>query len=66
MQIAPAIALSASLGLDGPRCWSAAESPAALPAIRGLLGSGAVVTVVAPEIEARVADLAARGLLIMR
>jgi uroporphyrin-III C-methyltransferase len=39
---------------------------AALSAIRGLLDSGAVVTVVAPEIGATVADLAARGLLIMR
>jgi hypothetical protein len=50
----------------GCRCLSAAGGLRPLSAIRRLLDSGAVVTVVAPEIGATVADLAARGLLIIR
>jgi len=66
MQIVPPAAFSASLELDGLPVLVCGGGPAALSAIRGLLDSGAVVTVVAPEIGATVADLAARGLLIMR
>ena len=66
MQIVPPAAFSASLELDGLLVLVCGGGPAALSAIRGLLDSGAVVTVVAPEIGATVADLAARGLLIMR
>jgi uroporphyrin-III C-methyltransferase len=66
MQIQPPSGFSASLELDGLPVLVCGGGPAALSAIRGLLESGAVVTVVAPEIGAIVADLAARGLLIMR
>ena len=66
MQIQPASGFSASLELDGLPVLVCGGGPAALSAIRRLLDSGAVVTVVAPEIGATVADLAARGLLIMR
>jgi uroporphyrin-III C-methyltransferase len=66
MQIAPPASFPASLELDGLPVLVCGGGPAALSAIRGLLDSGAVVTVVAPEIGATVADLAARGLLIMR
>ena len=57
---------SASLELDGLPVLVCGGGPAALSVIRRLLESGAVVTVVAPEIGATVADLAARGLLTMR
>jgi uroporphyrin-III C-methyltransferase len=66
MQIVPPAAFSASIELDGLPVLVCGGGPAALSVIRGLLDSGAVVTVVAPEIGATVADLAARGLLIMR
>jgi uroporphyrin-III C-methyltransferase len=66
MQIQTPSTFSASLELDGLPVLVCGGGPAALSAIRGLLDSGAVVTVVAPEIGAIVADLAARGLLIMR
>ena len=57
---------SASLELDGLPVLVCGGGAAALSVIRRLLESGAVVTVVAPEIGATVADLAARGLLTMR
>jgi uroporphyrin-III C-methyltransferase len=66
MQIQPSSGFSASLELDGLPVLVCGGGPAALSAIRQLLDTGAVVTVVAPEIGATVADLAARGLLIMR
>ena len=66
MQIQSPSGFSASLELDGLPVLVCGGGPAALSAIRGLLDSGAVVTVVAPEIGATVADLAARGLLTMR
>ena len=66
MQIQPRSGFSASLELDGLPVLVCGGGPAALSAIRGLLESGAVVTVVAPEIGATVADLATRGLLTMR
>jgi uroporphyrin-III C-methyltransferase len=66
MQIQPPSGFSASLELDGLPVLVCGGGPAALSAIRGLLDSGAVVTVVAPESGAIVADLAARGLLILR
>jgi uroporphyrin-III C-methyltransferase len=66
MQIQPPSGFSASLELDGLPVLVCGGGPAALSAIRQLLDTGAVVTVVAPEIGATVADLAARGLLIMR
>jgi uroporphyrin-III C-methyltransferase len=66
MQMQPPLRFSASLELDGLPVLVCGGGPAALSAIRRLLDSGAVVTVVAPEIGATVADLAARGLLIMR
>ena len=66
MQIQPPSGFSASLELDGLSVLVCGGGPAALSAIRGLLDSRAAVTVVAPEIGATVADLAARGLLIMR
>jgi uroporphyrin-III C-methyltransferase len=66
MQIVPPAAFSASLELDGLPVLVCGGGPAALSAIRGLLDSGAVVTVVATDIGATVADLAARGLLIIR
>jgi uroporphyrin-III C-methyltransferase len=66
MQMQPPSGFSASLELDGLLVLVCGGGPAALSAIRRLLDSGAVVTVVAPEIGATVADLAARGLLIMR
>jgi uroporphyrin-III C-methyltransferase len=66
MQIQPPSTFSASLELDGLPVLVCGGGPAALSAIRGLLDSGAVVTVVAAEIGATVADLAGRGLLIMR
>ena len=65
MQIQPPSGFSASLELDGLPVLVCGGGPAALSAIRGLLDSGAVVTVVAPEIGAIVADLAGRGLLIV-
>ena len=65
MQIQPPSSFSASLELDGLPVLVCGGGPAALSAIRGLLDSGAVVTVVAPEIGAIVADLAGRGLLIV-
>jgi uroporphyrin-III C-methyltransferase len=66
MQIQTPSTFSASLELAGLPVLVCGGGPSALSAIRGLLDSGAVVTVVAPEIGATVADLAARGLLIMR
>ena len=66
MQIQPPSSFSASLELDGLPVLVCGGGPAALSAIRGLLESGAVVTVVAPEVGATVADLAARGLLVIR
>ena len=66
MQIQPLSGFSASLQLDGLPVLVCGGGPAGLSVIRRLLDSGAVVTVVAPEIGATVADLAARGLLIMR
>src|SRR4029453_7809066 len=66
MQIQQPSGFSASLELDGLPVLVCGGGPDALSAIRQLLDSGAVVTVVAPEIGATVADLAARGLLIMR
>ena len=57
MQIVPPAAFSASLELNGLPVLVCGGGPAALSAIRGLLDSGAVVTVVAPEIGATVADL---------
>jgi uroporphyrin-III C-methyltransferase len=66
MQIQPPSGFSASLELDGLPVLVCGGGSAALSAIRQLLDTGAVVTVVAPEIGATVADLAARGLLIMR
>jgi siroheme synthase-like protein len=66
MQIQPPSGFSASFELDGLPVLVCGGGPAALSAIRRLLDAGAVVTVVAPEIGATVADLAARGLLIMR
>jgi uroporphyrin-III C-methyltransferase len=66
MQIQPSSGFSASLELDGLPVLVCGGGPDALSAIRQLLDTGAVVTVVAPEIGATVADLAARGLLIMR
>jgi uroporphyrin-III C-methyltransferase len=65
MQIQPPSGFSASLELDGLPVLVCGGGPAALSVIRGLLDSGAVVTVVAPEIGAIVADLAGRGLLIV-
>jgi uroporphyrin-III C-methyltransferase len=66
MQIQSPSGFSASLELDGLPVLVCGGGAAALSAIRGLLESGAVVTVVAPEIGATVADLATRGLLTMR
>ena len=66
MQIVPPAAFSASLELNGLPVLVCGGGPAALSAIRGLLDSESVVTVAAPEIGATVAELAARGLLIMR
>ena len=66
MQIQPPSGFSASLELDGLPVLVCGGGPAALSAVRRLLESGAVVTVVAPEIGATVADLATRGLLTMR
>jgi uroporphyrin-III C-methyltransferase len=66
MQIQPSSGFSASLELYGLPVLVCGGGPDALSAIRQLLDTGAVVTVVAPEIGATVADLAARGLLIMR
>jgi uroporphyrin-III C-methyltransferase len=66
MQIQPPSAFSASLELDRLPVLVCGGGPAALSAIRRLLESGATVTVVAPEIGMTVADLAARGLLVMR
>jgi uroporphyrin-III C-methyltransferase len=66
MQIQSPTGFSASLELDGLPVLVCGGGPAALSAIRRLLESGAVVTVVAPEIGATVADLATRGLLTMR
>ena len=66
MQIQPPSGFSASLELDGLPVLVCGGGSAALSAIRQLLDAGAVVTVVASEIGATVADLAARGLLIMR
>jgi uroporphyrin-III C-methyltransferase len=66
MQIQPPSGFSASLELDGLPVLVCGGGPAALSAIRQLLDAGAVLTVVASEIGATVADLAARGLLIMR
>jgi uroporphyrin-III C-methyltransferase len=66
MQIQPPSSFSASLELDGLPVLVCGGGPAALSAIRQLLDAGAVVTVVAPEIGATVADLAARGLLVIR
>jgi uroporphyrin-III C-methyltransferase len=66
MQIQSPSGFSASLELDGLPVLVCGGGPAALSAIRGLLESGAVVTVVAPEIGATVADLGTRGLLTMR
>jgi uroporphyrin-III C-methyltransferase len=66
MQIQPPSGFSASLELDGLPVLVCGGGPSALSAIRGLLDSGAVVTVVAPDVGATVADLAARGLLIIR
>ena len=66
MQIQPPSGFSASLELDGLPvlvCGGWTGRAVCHPA---LLDTGAVVTVVAPEIGATVADLAARGLLIMR
>ena len=65
MQIQPPVGFSASLELDGLPVLVCGGGPAALSAIRACW-IRAVVTVVAPEIGATVADLAARGLLIMR
>jgi uroporphyrin-III C-methyltransferase len=59
-------AFSANLELDGLPVLVCGGGPAALSVIRRLLESGAVVTVVAPQLGPTVADLAARGLLIMR
>jgi uroporphyrin-III C-methyltransferase len=66
MQIQPPSGFSASLQLDGLPVLVCGGGPAALSVIRGLLEAGAVVTVVAPEIGATVADLATRGLLTTR
>lgn len=66
MQIQPPSGFSASLELDGLPVLVCGGGPAALSAIRGLLDSGAAVTVVAPDVGATVADLAARGLLVTR
>src|SRR4029450_3392854 len=66
MQIQPPSGFSASLELDGLSVLVCGGGPDALSAIRQLLDIGAVVTVVAPEIGATVADLATRGVLIMR
>ena len=66
MQIQPPSGFSASLELDGLPVLVCGAGPAALSAIRGLLDSGAVVTVVASDVGATVADLAARGLLVIR
>src|SRR6186997_8178 len=66
MQKQPPSGFTASLELDGLPVLVCGGGSAALSAIRRLLDAGAVVTVVAPEIGATVADLAARGLLIMR
>src|SRR5512132_3645427 len=66
MQIVPPAAFSASLELNGLPVLVCGGGSAARSAISRLLDSGAVVTVVAPEIGATVADLAARGLLLMR
>jgi uroporphyrin-III C-methyltransferase len=66
MQIQQPSGFSASLELDGLPVLVCGAGSAALSAIRQLLDAGAVLTVVAPEIGATVADLAARGLLIMR
>jgi len=57
---------TASLELNGLPVLVCGGGSAALSAIRRLLDSGAAVTVVAPEIGATVADLAARELLIIR
>jgi len=66
MQIQPPSGFSASLELDGLPVLVCGGGSTALSAIRGLLDSGAVVTVVAPDVGATVADLAARGLLVIR
>jgi uroporphyrin-III C-methyltransferase len=66
MQIQPPSGFAASLELNGLPVLVCGGGSAALSVIRRLLDSGAAVTVVAPEIGATVADLAARGLLIMR
>ena len=66
MQMQSPSGFSASLELNGLPVLVCGGGPAALSVVRRLLDSGAVVTVVAPEIGATVADLAARGLLIMR
>jgi uroporphyrin-III C-methyltransferase len=66
MQIQPPSGFDASLELSGLPVLVCGGGSAALSAIRRLLDSGAAVTVVAPEIGATVADLAARELLIVR
>ena len=66
MQKQPSSGFTASLELDGLPVLVCGGGSAALSAIRRLLDSGAAVTVVAPEIGATVADLAARELLIIR
>jgi uroporphyrin-III C-methyltransferase len=66
MQTQPQSGFSASLELDGLPVLVCGGGPAALSAIRRLLESGAAVRVVAPEIGTTVADLAARGLVIIR
>ena len=66
MQMESSLGFSASLELNGLPVLVCGGGPAALSVIRRLLDSGAVVTVVAADIGATVADLAARGLLIMR
>ena len=66
MQKQPPSGFTASLQLNGLPVLVCGGGSAALSAIRRLLDSGAAVTVVAPEIGATVADLAARELLIIR
>src|SRR4030095_13623332 len=66
MQIVPPAAFSASIELAGLPVLVCGGGPAALSVIRGLLDSGAVVTVVSPDIGATVAALAARGLFTPR
>jgi hypothetical protein len=65
MQIQPPASFAASFELSGLPVLVCGGGSAALSVIRRLLDSGAVVTVVAPEIGATVADLAGRGLLTM-